>query len=182
MAIDKKFVDQLVIVTSKAALASSYLVGKKDKISADKAAVDSMRSNLNNFDIQGQIVIGEGELDEAPMLYIGEKLGTNKGPEIDIAVDLGGYTASAKTDIFAIVTAPIQLSYIGFLGTMGADYYDYLVSDLTIIPKQCQKYYSEKIIYLPNFQANDTKQTYSISNFSRKDIGLPEKGFVFSAL
>ena len=87
MAIDKKFVDQLAIVTSKAALASSYLVGKKDKIAADKAAVDSMRSNLNNLDIQGQIVIGEGELDEAPMLYIGEKLGTNIGPKIDIAVD-----------------------------------------------------------------------------------------------
>jgi len=87
MAIDKKFVDQLAIVTSKAALASSYLVGKKDKIAADRAAVDSMRSNLNNLDIQGQIVIGEGELDEAPMLYIGEKLGTNKGPEFDIAVD-----------------------------------------------------------------------------------------------
>ncbi len=87
MAIDKKFVDQLAIVTSKAALASSYLVGKKNKIAADKAAVDSMRYNLNNFDIQGEIVIGEGELDEAPMLYIGEKLGTNKGPEFDIAVD-----------------------------------------------------------------------------------------------
>ena len=87
MTIDKKFVDQLAIVTSKAALAASYLVGKKDKISADKAAVDSMRYNLNNIDIQGQIVIGEGELDEAPMLYIGEKLGTNKGPEFDIAVD-----------------------------------------------------------------------------------------------
>ena len=87
MAIDKKFVDQLAIVTSKAALASSYLVGKKDKIAADKAAVDSMRSNLNNLDIQGQIVIGEGELDEAPMLYIGEKLGTKDGAEIDIAVD-----------------------------------------------------------------------------------------------
>ena len=87
MAIDKKFVDQLAIVTSKAALASTYLVGKKDKIAADKAAVDSMRSDLNNLDIQGQIVIGEGELDEAPMLYIGEKLGTNKGPEFDIAVD-----------------------------------------------------------------------------------------------
>tara|TARA_B100000900_G_C20449840_1_gene662672 strand:- start:40 stop:981 length:942 start_codon:yes stop_codon:yes gene_type:complete len=87
MAIDKKFVDQLVFVTSKAALASSYLVGKKDKIAADKAAVDSMRSNLNDFDIQGEIVIGEGELDEAPMLYIGEKLGTNIGPEFDIAVD-----------------------------------------------------------------------------------------------
>ena len=87
MTIDKKFVDQFVNITSQAALASSYLVGKKDKIAADKAAVDSMRSSLNNLDIQGEIVIGEGELDEAPMLYIGEKLGTNNGPEFDIAVD-----------------------------------------------------------------------------------------------
>ena len=87
MAIDKKFVDQLATVTSKAALASSYLVGKKDKIAADKAAVDSMRYDLNNLNIQGEIVIGEGELDEAPMLYIGEKIGTNSGPEFDIAVD-----------------------------------------------------------------------------------------------
>ena len=87
MAIDKKFVNQLVNITSKAALASSYHVGKKDKIAADKAAVDSMRHNLNNLDFQGQIVIGEGELDEAPMLYIGEKLGTKDGAEIDIAVD-----------------------------------------------------------------------------------------------
>ena len=87
MVIDKKFVDHLIKVTSKAALASSYFIGKKDKIAADKAAVDSMRSNLNNLDIQGKIVIGEGELDKAPMLYIGEKLGTNIGPEFDIAVD-----------------------------------------------------------------------------------------------
>ncbi len=87
MAIEKKFVDQLIKVTSKAALASSYLVGKKDKILADKAAVDSMRSELNKLDIKGEIVIGEGELDEAPMLYIGEKVGTNKGPIFDIAVD-----------------------------------------------------------------------------------------------
>ena len=87
MAIDKKFVDHFIEVTSKAALASSYLVGKNDKIAADKAAVDSMRFNLNNLDINGHIVIGEGELDEAPMLYIGEKLGTRNGPEFDIAVD-----------------------------------------------------------------------------------------------
>ena len=87
MAIDKKFIDQIIGVTTKAALASSYLVGKKDKIAADKAAVDSMRSELNKINIQGEIVIGEGELDEAPMLYIGEKLGTNNGPEFDIAVD-----------------------------------------------------------------------------------------------
>ena len=87
MTIDKNFIDKFVYITSKAALASSYLVGKKDKIAADKAAVDSMRSELNNLEMKGQIVIGEGELDEAPMLYIGEKLGTNNGPEFDIAVD-----------------------------------------------------------------------------------------------
>ena len=87
MTIDKKFVDQFINVTSKAALASSYFVGKKDKILADKAAVDSMRTELNKMNIQGKIVIGEGELDEAPMLYIGEKLGTSNGPEFDIAVD-----------------------------------------------------------------------------------------------
>ena len=88
MAIDKKFIDQFINVTSKAALASSYLVGKKDKIAADKAAVDSMRSELNKINFKGGIVIGEGELDEAPMLYIGERLGNNSnGPEFDIAVD-----------------------------------------------------------------------------------------------
>jgi len=87
MPIDKKFINQFVNVTTKAALASSYLVGKKDKIAADKAATDSMRKELNKINMNGKIVIGEGELDEAPMLYIGEKLGTTKGPILDIAVD-----------------------------------------------------------------------------------------------
>ena len=87
MAIDKKFVNQFINITSKAALASSYLIGKKDKIAADKSAVDSMRHELNKINMKGRIVIGEGELDEAPMLYIGEKLGTDSGPEFDIAVD-----------------------------------------------------------------------------------------------
>jgi len=87
MALDKKFIDQFVDVTSKAALASYIFVGKKDKIAADKAAVDAMRNELNQINIKGKIVIGEGELDEAPMLHIGEIVGTNNGPEIDIAVD-----------------------------------------------------------------------------------------------
>ncbi len=73
MTINKKFIDKFIEVTSKAALATSYFVGKKDKIAADKAAVDSMRSSLNRIDIKGRIVIGECELDKAPMLYIGEK-------------------------------------------------------------------------------------------------------------
>ena len=87
MTIDQKFIDQFVNITSKAAIASYPLVGKNNKIEADKAAVDSMRTELNKLNINGKIVIGEGELDEAPMLYIGEKVGTSNGPEIDIAVD-----------------------------------------------------------------------------------------------
>ena len=87
MILDKKFEEQFLIVSSRAALAAYHLVGKKDKKMADKFAVDSMRLELNKIDMKGEIVIGEGELDEAPMLYIGEKLGSTKGPELDIAVD-----------------------------------------------------------------------------------------------
>ena len=97
MTIDKKYIDQFINVTSKAALASFYLVGKKDKILADKAAVDSMRNELNKIDMYGKIVIGEGELDEAPMLFIGESLGMKTGPSFDIAVDpLEGTNFAAK--------------------------------------------------------------------------------------
>jgi len=87
MAIEKKYIDQFVNVTSKAAISASYFSGKKDKIAADKAAVDSMRSELNKIDMNGQVVIGEGALDEAPLLYTGENLGTKNGPDFDIAVD-----------------------------------------------------------------------------------------------
>ena len=87
MAIDKKFIDQFIKVSSKAALASSYMIGKKDKNAADQKAVDSMRSELNKINMTAKIVIGEGTLDEAPMLYTGEILGTGNGPSFDIAVD-----------------------------------------------------------------------------------------------
>ena len=87
MTLDIKFIDQFINVTSKAALASSYLVGKKNKAAADQAAVDSMRLELNKINMTGEVVIGEGTLDEAPMLYTGEILGTKNGPNLDIAVD-----------------------------------------------------------------------------------------------
>ena len=87
MTINIKFIDQFVKVTSKAALAASYLIGKKDKTAADQAAVDSMRSELNKINMTGEVVIGEGILDKAPMLYTGEILGTKNGPNFDIAVD-----------------------------------------------------------------------------------------------
>jgi fructose-1,6-bisphosphatase II / sedoheptulose-1,7-bisphosphatase len=87
MAIDKSYIDLFHKVSVSAAYASFHMVGKKDKIAADKAAVDTMRNELNKIEMNGQIVIGEGELDEAPMLYIGEKLGSGNGPSLDIAVD-----------------------------------------------------------------------------------------------
>ncbi len=87
MSLDKSFLDLFELVTSKAAFAASKYIGSGDKIAADKAAVDVMRNEINKLNIDGQIVIGEGELDEAPMLYIGEQLGTKKGISIDIAVD-----------------------------------------------------------------------------------------------
>ena len=97
MDLSKEFLDKIINVTSNAAIACHPHLGKQDKILADKAATDEMRRNLNNLDIDGKVVIGEGELDEAPMLYIGEKLGTGKGPSIDIAVDpLEGTNFAAK--------------------------------------------------------------------------------------
>jgi len=87
MTIEKSFINLFHKVSVSAAYASFHIVGKKDKIAADKAAVDAMRNELNKIDMSGQIVIGEGELDEAPMLYIGEKLGSGNGPSLDIAVD-----------------------------------------------------------------------------------------------
>ena len=87
MSIDKQFIEKFMTVTSKAALAASFLVGKNDKIAADQAAVDSMRRELNNINMTGEVVIGEGALDEAPLLYTGEVLGSKNGPKFDIAVD-----------------------------------------------------------------------------------------------
>jgi len=95
--LDKKLIDKIINITSDAAIACHKYVGKNNKVIADKAATDSMRYNLNKLNIDGTIVIGEGELDKAPMLYIGEKLGTGEGPSIDIAVDpLEGTNFAAK--------------------------------------------------------------------------------------
>jgi predicted O-linked N-acetylglucosamine transferase (SPINDLY family) len=99
--------------------------------------------------------------------------------EIDIAVDLGGHTKDSRTGIFSYRAAPIQASYIGYLGTMGVEYYDYLLADEIIIPKDSQQFYSEKITYLASYQSNDRKRIISNRVFTRQELGLPEKGFVF---
>ena len=87
MTIDSKYIKLFARTTQMAAYGASLYIGKNDKESADKAAVDLMRNELNKIEMKGRIVIGEGELDKAPMLYIGERVGNNKGNEFDIAVD-----------------------------------------------------------------------------------------------
>ena len=99
---------------------------------------------------------------------------------IDIAVDLKGYTKDSRTGIFAARCAPIQVSYLGYPGTMGAPYIDYLIADHTLIPEQSQRHYSEKIVYMPHsYQANDSQRQISNRIFTRAELGLPALGFVF---
>jgi len=100
--------------------------------------------------------------------------------EIDIAVDLGGYTEHSRTGIFALRAAPVQVSYIGYLGTMGAPYIDYLLADSTIIVDSERHNFAEKIAYLPSYQVNDSKRHIGARIFERDELGLPPSGFVFS--
>jgi fructose-1,6-bisphosphatase II / sedoheptulose-1,7-bisphosphatase len=87
MSIDKNYFNKFIRATEKAAIGAFPFIGKGDKNAADKGSVDMMRNELNTIDMNGEVVIGEGEMDEAPMLYIGEKVGTKNGPELDIALD-----------------------------------------------------------------------------------------------
>jgi predicted O-linked N-acetylglucosamine transferase (SPINDLY family) len=98
---------------------------------------------------------------------------------VDIAIDLGGHTQNCRTGIFSFRAAPIQLSYLGYLGTMGAGYYDYLIAERTIIPVNSQKYFNEKIVYLPTYQVNDSKQEIPRAALSRQELNLPDSSFVF---
>ena len=111
MSIHPKYLNLFIKATEKAAIGASKYVGKKDKIAADKGAVDPMRRELNKINMEGTVVIGEGEMDEAPMLYIGEKLGTLDGPKFDIAVDpLEGtkFTANNQPNAFSVIAISMK--------------------------------------------------------------------------
>ena len=112
--LDPKLLDQIIDVAAVAAYKSSLFKGKGDKNAADQAAVDAMRTQLNSMNINGKVVIGEGEMDEAPMLYIGESLGKSSYPKIDIAVDpLDGTRLAAENQPNAI--SVISISEDGML-------------------------------------------------------------------
>ncbi len=100
--------------------------------------------------------------------------------QVDILVDQGGYTNYSRPEILAYRPAPIQVSYIGFPGTMGTDFYDYVIADRIVLPFDQQKFYTEKIVHLPeSYQVNDSKRVIGAQTPSRRDAGLPDKGFVF---
>ena len=99
---------------------------------------------------------------------------------VDVAVDLVGYTKDSRTSIFAERAAPVQVSYLGYIGSMGVDYIDYIIADKIVVPIEQQLNYSEKIAYLPNsYQVNDSKRKISDRQYTKKEFGLPEEGFIF---
>ena len=100
--------------------------------------------------------------------------------EIDIAIDLKGFTLENRVGIFAHRAAPIQVNYLGYPGTMGAPYIDYIIADDTVIPEEARRFYSEKVVNLPgSYQVNDRKRQVSDRVYTRAELGLPETGFVF---
>jgi protein O-GlcNAc transferase len=102
--------------------------------------------------------------------------------EIDIAVDLSGYTRHARPRVMALRAAPVQVSWLGYLGTMGGDFMDYLLADAIIVPPEYRQHYSERIAYLPSYQPNDSKRVIADRVFTRQELGLPRDGFVFCCL
>jgi protein O-GlcNAc transferase len=108
---------------------------------------------------------------------IGEK---SRQLNIDIAIDLGGYTQNSRTKIFSYRAAPIQINFLGYPGTMGADYMDYIIADKQTIPKQNFKFYSEKVIWMPNsFITYDSRRKPSTRIIKRSEYGLPEEKFIY---
>jgi protein O-GlcNAc transferase len=100
--------------------------------------------------------------------------------QVDIIVDQSGYTNYGRPEVFAYRPAPIQVNYIGFPGTLGADFYDYVIADPIVLPFDQQQFYTEKIVHLPeSYQVNDSKRVTEAQTPSRREVGLPDKGFVF---
>lgn len=118
--------------------------------------------------------IDVGSRSDAEIVELMRKL------EIDVAIDLAGHTAGARPNILAQRGAPIQINYLGFPGTMGAPFIDYIVADRVVIPLEAREHYAERVVYLPDcFQANDSKRAISQQTPARSDVGLPEDAFVF---
>jgi len=134
-------------------------------------STDSMRKRLEATFDRFIDVSTESDLDIATRA---------RNMEIDIAVDLAGFTRNSRTGIFALRPAPVQVNFLGFAGTMGASYINYLIADATVIPEEHKKHYAEKVVWLPDtYLPNDSTKKISDKKFTRSEAGLPEVGFVF---
>jgi protein O-GlcNAc transferase len=132
---------------------------------------DAMRARLQRAFTHFVDVGKKGDRDVARML---------RQAEIDIAVDLKGFTANSRTGILALRPAPVQVNYLGYPGTMGAPYIDYIIADRHVIPPDHDAYFTERVVRLPDaYQVNDSKRRIADETPTRADAGLPESGFVF---
>lgn len=132
---------------------------------------DAMRQRLlDNVDAFHEV----GDLDDEAVAELA------RGEAIDLAIDLKGHTRDGRSGIFAHRAAPVQVNYLGYPGTMGADFIDHIIADRVVIPAEAQACYAEKVAYLPNcYQPNDDRREISGRVFGRSELGLPESGFVF---
>jgi predicted O-linked N-acetylglucosamine transferase (SPINDLY family) len=149
----------------------------------DKERFEIIGFSFNNYPedkIQRRLILAFTEFIDISNLTDIEVANLAREMKIDIAVDLGGFTKNSRIGIFANRAAPIQINYLGYAGTTGAEFIDYIIADQHVIPESSQKYYSEKIIYLPNsFMANDCSRKISMNIPRRKDLGIPDNAFVF---
>jgi predicted O-linked N-acetylglucosamine transferase (SPINDLY family) len=142
-------------------IAFSYGPNKKDEMR------NRVKQAFNQF-------IDVTAMSDKAIAHLSRELG------IDIAIDLKGLTQDTRLGIFSYKAAPIQVSYLGYPGTLGVDYIDYLIADKTLIPQESQQYYSEKIVYLPHsYQVNDSQRIISQKKFTKQELGLPQEAFVF---
>ncbi len=132
---------------------------------------DKWRNEVKNYFIKFEDV---SKISDKEVADLCRKL------EIDIAIDLTAFTSNSRSGIFSYRAAPIQINYLGYPGTMGAEYIDYIIADEVIIPKENFDYYSEKVLYLPNcYQANMSQKDISPKEFKRGDFDLPDNAFVY---
>lgn len=147
----------------------------------NKFEIYAFSSGLENDDAPGKRVQKAfHEFIDITTLSDEEVLTLARSKGIDIAVDLGGYTENSRIGVFEKRVAPVQVSYLGYLGTLGSPCMDYILADREVIPPESRQFFSEKIAYLPNcYQINDRKRTISDRIFTRSEFGLPDKGFIF---
>lgn len=133
----------------------------------------------NEEKYKARLIKGFDKFIDAKDLTNLEIVSLSRAHQIDIAIDLNGHTLGSRTKIFADRVAPIQVNFLGFLGSMGANFIDYIIADSTLIPTHSQDNFTEKIIYLPSYQPNDSKRIISDKLLTRKMFGLNEDTFVY---